>query len=350
MKLDIVLEQGGTIEEEMALTVVPRDIFRKYRGRFNISIVSGYPDVWAGNKYIVQALSSHPNPIQVSPPSESKSNQHILQEQLSRVEDALPEKYGVKGLELTEFRPYYRMRVSDSLGRPDLRKITKNKPYWVVHNGWHPQRDVERWGGGSWNKLISRLKINNISDSLGFLQLSTGLSPDENNPAIKDAVDLREELPFHTILWLIQHSHGVITTSGFFSHAAMAMSKPCVVIAGGSRQPSKYSYGVDAVAAWAEGVPEKYKPLTKAIMPQKYLTGENCSDKGCGSCTIVGRKGCKKLINPSTYGETTAKQPACMYSISVNKVAEAVLGYESAMKALGYDKLDKAINNIYRNL
>ena len=347
MRKDIVLEQGGTLEEELALTVVPRDIFRKHRDRFNIFIVSKHPEVWSGNRYVSQVLEHHQDAIKLPKVSEySSGDKHMLQVQLLIAQEALKD-YHIDKLILTEFRPHFRLKPADAALRPGLEQITRGCPYWVIHNGWSMDNSIKSWDNRKFNNLVRNISSNN---PLKFLQLSVDIT--ERNSKIEHALPLCNELPIRTVMWLIQHAHGVITTSGFFSHAAAAMGKPCIVIAGSSISKALNAYDSDNIERWAADTPDKYADLTKSLMPQLYHTGKGCSEKPCGNMTLNKDQPCAKVVEPKMYDEKSPSMPqaTCMYSIELKDILKEVNEYEEAMASIGYDAVDAAIDNVLSTL
>lgn len=350
--MDIILEQGGDLVEELTLTVVPRDIYRKYLTKYSITIVSKYPEIWNNNPYVKAVISKSSEAIKLPTVKEylntgtnKKKGQHILEIQLRIAEEALKDK-GISNLQLTEFRPYHRLAPDNSLLAPGVEYKTGKRPYWIVYNGWSTEESVQAWDYMKWKALLNKLTT---IDNLQCLQ--PAYIPDYSLPGLKQAVTLNDIVELPVLAWLVQHSHGVITTSGFLSHLAAAYGKPCVVIAGSSKDRHLNSYSMYRINNWHKSLPEAYRWMTAALVPQSYLRGK-CGTPNCWADSLTAGNICKKLIKP---GNGTASAPGmvqaeCMYSISIEEVEHEVMGYEDRLNAMAYNSITEAISTVFEKV
>jgi hypothetical protein len=349
MREELILEQDGSLEDEITFTVVPREIYRAHRGRYNITIVTSRPLLWRGNKFISSIVTSHPSAIKIPTPdkyletNQKHKNTHILQLQLRIVEEHVKD---IGKLTLTEFRPHLRLELQHAVDNPELDRSSDHTPYWIVHTDLAERHDISGWDPARWFNAVTHLR--NGKYDLDFLQVSSSSTLPYVH--VKGAANLRE-LGLDTVLWLVQHAHGIITTDYVFPHIAAALGRPCIVLAGNSRATEARGYTDEVMSEWFKDKDKAYLELVSTLMPQDYLIGKGCKDKPCGNQTLLGYKHCENVIDATNKpGGPTVTMASCMCSLIEADIVNRVAMYEDLMQEVGYNDVDLAIQEVFKEV
>ncbi len=223
--------------------------------------------------------------------------------------------------------------------RPDyhLSEEEKQSPlvsgrYWVIVSGGKTDFTTKHWSYKRYQQVVNVLKSGGINcvqvGAIGYAGPTLHYHPRlENTLCLAGLTTLRD------IGRLIYHAEGVICSVTMAMHLAAALQKPCVVIAGGREEWWWEAY-VNKLGNFGTELREEVQ------VPHRFLhtIGQLpcCEHKGCWCSTIEPGK------NSCTYPLLVSGQtlPACMDSISVNHVIEAVMSYyaDGTLPPIGHPK------------
>ena len=179
---------------------------------------------------------------------------------------------------------------------PLLSYFADTEKYWVLNAGSksdYPLKQYHRWQEvvDIWNKLNPDIKIVQIGQT------------EHNHPALNGVLDMRGKTSIRQLFRLIHHSEGVLSCVSFPMHAAAALEKPCVVVAGG-RESTRW---------------ELY-PNQRFLYTNGAL--DCCLYDGCWKNKIDE---CKHPTNFSSEpGETGFKAPLCMEMIRPHDITRSM--------------------------
>jgi ADP-heptose:LPS heptosyltransferase len=189
-------------------------------------------------------------------------------------------------------------------------------PYWVFLSGGKSDFTAKVWSHENWTVLVEKLRGHGIP----MVQMGA-THAGHWHPRVAGALDLVGRTNLRDSLRLIHHAEGVICGNTFAMHAAAALEKPCVVIAGG-----REAWWWAAYAAENRGLvcPERLRVSHRFLHTIGLL--DCCSAHGCWrskTTAIHGDKSvCKRpLIKP---GQPV---PLCLDMITPTMVEDAVLSY-----------------------
>ena len=351
MVKQLVLSQDGSLTDAITFTVVPRAIYRRYPGKYRISVRTPYPDIWIGNRFIQHnfrndAATGVLQVVEIATPEayagDKHGRKHLMQLQLEATCVAL-KRFEVEELPLTEVKPDITLSSKEYWTRPSPRGVLEGKPYWLVCTGWTNETSTGAWDGTKWEQVVNRL-----ATSTAFLLAQIRNEYEDSvNKKMKMAVNLRDLLTVRETIWLMHHARGVITTNGALVHMAAALCKPCVVVAGASQEPRRASYTEDSLKALAAPIDDRYQKLADVVVAHKYLVGNGkCPDKGCRISSVASANPeeftCPHVIKADRMKTESPNitQARCIHEITTDVVTKAVLAYEKQMKSTRYDEID----------
>lgn len=336
----IVLQHYLCPGDITVMTVIPRELHRRYPGMFEVSVRTPHPDIWTGNPFIAQNLTKRDRVLphytlvkmRYNPREERGGNRHFMH---SYLEDAVKqlESFGVKDLPLTEFRPYIRLTRREREAGPAPNGILEGKPYWLVMPGGKEDISTKWWDPKQWQQVVYSL----ANDS-GFPQIAqVGKSGHgSRNPMMKGCVNLVDQTSLRDLIWLTYWSRGVICGVTCLMHIAAALRKPCVVVAGGREAWWWDSYDDRAFERHKDSIPAKYHRLFPLRPRHVYVDTLGmlpcCRDNGCWKCGIGEKqpeKNCVDIVKPEKYStKQSIPQPRCMTMIRPRHVIEAAKALE----------------------
>jgi ADP-heptose:LPS heptosyltransferase len=163
--------------------------------------------------------------------------------------------------------------------------------YWLVVPGGKPDYKRKIWAAHNWEELFK------MFPQITFVQIG-GREKDHIKPVFKvpNVINLSGKTSIRDVLSLIYNSQGVISPITFAMHAAAALDKRCIVIAGGGEHHTWESYSAKAGVK----VPHDYLHTCGML--------KCCKNGGCwcGDCInqdTNGEQECMKLINSKVVGE-----------------------------------------------
>ena len=298
------------------MTACVRDLALTYPGRFEVHIAGAHPDLWQNNPHITKAWGTRP-----------PSGMPLI---LLSCRDALRESDSEKLHYLTAYHrdlsahldlpvpvllPKGDLHLSDS----EKHTVLAKKPYWLIIAGGKKDIPLKVWSAARFQELVSRLK------DAGIHCVQAGATlPGHFHPELKDVIDLRGKTDLRGFLQLIYHSDGVICPVSFPMHAAAALGKPCVVLAGG-REPFWWeSYTNEPIQQFGAG-------CSAVGVPHIYLHSIGqlscCRTTGCWNTHLAdgSEKDTKPCCQFPVIVSNGQQIPQCLSNISVDKVVSTVL-------------------------
>lgn len=298
--------------DNIAFTAAVRDLALQYPERYQISVVSRMPQIWAHNPRVVPSGAG----TRVRPRLVDKSTQrseihasnnepvHLLSAYhrvLSRMLD-IPIKLSVPKPEL--FLP------------PDVTPPDVPANSWILFTGWKVDTVVKRWVPGYWQRVVDELHRWGIP----CVQVGArGLT--HHSPDLRGVIDMRGATNLPQLFALIARSAGVICGATQGPHIAAAFDKPCVVIAGG-REPWWWLAYDNRNQAFAGATP--------LVVPHRVL-------HTIGMLSCCDQHGCwKHHVSPPPHTARHCKTPEivsgmavgrCMSMITPGHVLNATLSY-----------------------
>lgn len=310
----IIIKHNRAAGDILVMTAVVRDIHRAYSDRFDIGVETSFSELWENNPYIIKLKDkrlgasvyslSYGDGIQKA----GKEPIHFLR----AFHNDFEKKSNLK-LPMTEAKPDIHLSEKEK-----NTKIIDGR-YWVVLSG----------GKADFTTKHPRFfDIQDSVDVLGqmgikFVQVGakTG-KPASMHRTLNGAIDLRGQTSLRDLLSLIHHADGVICTITFAMHAAAALDKPCVVLAGGREE------------WWWEGYVREnpaFKGLNVAV-PHRYLHTMGLLDccrgpRACWKNKVLKSEGDKSFCSYPHIEPEGQTVPLCQHMIGANKITESVLYY-----------------------
>lgn len=305
-----------------SLTGFVRDLHLARPGLFITDVNTTTPELWDNNPYITRFRHNPPKDCRYW---QSDYGEGLLHSEYETVHfGAWWHRDFLKKFKVNTpvMRPYPALYLSEQ--EKSHRPIKER--YWLIFPGGKTDFLAKLWPAESWIGLVDKLHITGINS----VQMGNGNTRGDVkhvNPDIPNTnLNLVGQTNLRETLQLIHHADGVICGNSFPMHAAAALGRPCVVIAGGREMPGWFSYVRNNVGLGPE---ESRKHLT---MPHRVLHTvtqlDCCQHHGCQKCNVLpgyddGSKPlCLKpvLTGGGAYG-------FCMTMISVEQVVTAVLSY-----------------------
>jgi len=336
----LLLEHSGAPEDDILMTVIPREIHRHYPGKFRVMVKSNNAGIWYRNPTATsiptEAAVGSIEPSIISVPGRPRKRQHILQAYLDAAVTAL-RPYGITSLPLTELKPSIYLDTAEMKNTPSHDGVTQGIPYWLICAGWDTKRSIYAWDATNWQQVVSYLAMNTQ-----YLAVYFGSSEEFTTlPRFKFGVDLCDSATLREVVWMMHNARGVICTPGQYPHIAAALGKPCIVIAGDIRPRWYESYSMEMIKRYAPAVDDKYEPLARSLVAHKYIGGfETCKTKGHECYGVNMLKDCDNITqpNPANLQSPRMQQASCMADITYHQVIKAIKMYEEKMGEAGYDQ------------
>lgn len=335
MMIPIVLQHGLCPGDTAVMTVIPRELYRQYPGKFEVSVCTNHLEIWEENPFVAQRFlygkDSVPSNYRVVPvnynPREEKQGKHFMQSYLDSAAEGLRE-FGVERLALSEFRPCIHLTQSEKEIGPSPRGVLGGKPYWLIMAGGKMDATTKWWDPKSWQQVAHLL----ASDPTFPLLAQVGRNcSDSRHYRLKDCVSLLDLTTLRELIWLTYHSRGVICGVTSLMHIAAALRKPCVVVAGGREAWWWDSYDERSYQKHKDSIPTRFEKL-QALRPRHvYLDTLGqlpcCREEGCWKSGIGEKqpeKNCVDVVRPPKYSpRQTFPLPRCMTMITPRQVVEA---------------------------
>ena len=230
------------------------------------------------------------------------------------------------GIRVPVTAPHADLHLSpDERDRPRIRG-----DYWVVVPGGKLDATVKWWPLQHWQTLVDRL------GEAGIYCVQEGASrkPFHHHPPLYGVASLVGKTTIRELLVNLHHARGVICGVSLPMHAAAALQKPCVVVAGGREEPWHEAYVPDY---------EAFRDAAPLKVPHRYLHTLSqlscCSSVGCWKDRVEpreempnhNRRICEdpRLVSePAGPGDSAASDAlyaGCQTMITPARVVEEVL-------------------------
>lgn len=310
----IILLHDRAPGDIVVMTALVRDIALAHPGKFQIGVKTSAMDLWRHNPYITDLSQDKHNVeyIKLDYGHGISSQNHETLHFMVAFHRDFEKKSHVK---VPLLRPIPDLHLSEEERAQPL----VSGRYWVFISGGKSDFTAKVWDHRAWGELVRRLK------SWGIQLVQIG-STDQGHwhPLIPGTLNLVGKTNLRDMLRLIHHADGVVCGVTGAMHAAAALERACVVIAGGRE------------AWWWEGYVREnaglggLKVAAQLKMPHRFLHTigllDCCTKRGCWRSKTIPLHDdpsvCKyPILRP---GQAT---PRCLDMISPAQVETAVLSY-----------------------
>ena len=348
-KQNLLIRNTQAPGDILMLSAAVRDLHRCYPDQFNVQVDTTATEVWENNPYITKVPDGTPSTL-LGYPLIHRSNQcgiHFLNAFIFE----LNQKFNLK-VRLTEFRPDLHW-TEDELTRPPIAG-----DYWLIVSGGKADFTAKWWDPIKYQEVVDKL-----AGEVKFVQI--GNRPDGGgsrhyHPPLRGTTNMVGQTNLREAFRLLLHSKGIVCPITCFMHAAAAMCKPAVVIAGGREPYTWEAYAEDnlrrnmAYAAglvkqpvgwpdlWNAGSEEewsKWSPETDngykvfPFVPHAYMHTQGklpcCTPHACWKAKLSEGRNPKQNCTNIIKLEGRQEQPQCMDMITSDQVVAAIRQYNS---------------------
>lgn len=322
-KKAIVLSHLRAPGDVVCFTAAIRDLALQYLEEYEIHISGSCLAIWENNPYIADIWRKRP-------PSHLRKYCIDYQKTFRRVREVrhhfLTGFHADLEKKLDLSLPVRKPRGDLHLSEQELRNRPVEPPYWLLIAGGKTDMPIKVWSQSRFQQLVDALSEHGIR----CVQRAAVGEKYWHYP-LRGVIDETGPNHLRHFMQLVYHAEGVICPVTAAMHIAAAFEKPCVVIAGGreawwweayvNRSPSLFGPACERVS-----VEHRY------LSPFSY--SETCPECGCWRTHTVSseepmdRRRCN-LTNREPNGKDL---PRCLDEISVERVLEAVLAYNSGEK------------------
>jgi ADP-heptose:LPS heptosyltransferase len=310
----LVLSHRRAPGDIICLTSLPRDIHAAYPGKYELFVSTTFSPLWENNPHVTVLAGQGPpaNARQLRMEygrgirEQKHETIHFCNyfhrdfERQTGVRVPMSKPYGDLHLSATE------QRVSPVSGR-----------YWCVLSGGKSDFTAKVWATTKFQKVVDELR----SKGLGIVQLGD-TARGHWHPPLDGVLNLVGQTSLRDMLQLIAHADGVICGITGAMHAAAALQRPCVVLAGGREAWYWEAYvrenkglGGAALAATLS-TPHRFLH-TIGLLP--------CCPTGCWRNKVVPFGNDKSICLYPVLGEQPV--PKCLDLIEPSHVIEACMSY-----------------------
>lgn len=318
-KTPVLLTHGRAPGDIVVMSGLVRDFVRTYGDRYEVEVFTSCPSLWRYNPHVSRVLSA---------PRPGVTAYSLCYGKQINEADYTPLHF------LTAFHRDFKSRTGMEVPvlepKPDLHlneQERNERPiegrYWVIIAGGKSDFTCKVWSA------MRNQQVVNVLRQFGIRFVQIGATYKGNwHPPLQGCLDLIGKTGLRDAIWLLQHADGVICPVTFFMHAAAALDKPCVCIAGG-REHWWWEAYVNSPTV------QNFGPLAsgKVPVPHRYLHTQGllpcCKSRGCWMNKVdptqpdKHKMYCKKPADDG-YGQ---RIPECMRMITVEHVVDAVLSY-----------------------
>lgn len=323
-KQTIVLNHKFALGDTVCLTALARDIERAYPGRYDITHISHFRNMWINNPYSRAFI-----------PNEHPDKKNIIRAKISYREGI---KRAGRGERLHMLRSYHdafeqitgiHVPLTEPKGdihlTEDEKKPIIDGKYWILNAGGKKDATVKVWRPKFWQRVVDMLREHGIWCVQSGVRFSKHFHPTLNN--VIDAVDHHDDA--RMLCNMIMHAEGVLCPITAMMHIAAVYDTPCVVVAGGREEPWWEQYSND----WEGAFGPDCAPVKT---PHRYLHTigqlDCCKTKGCWKHRTVPLGIRDHYDDPHRLCKLPTlvdgvPGPKCLDLITPEQVVEAVLSY-----------------------
>jgi hypothetical protein len=308
------------------LTSLVRDIKLTYDDRYAVDVRTNFPAIWRHNPHITKL---------------GRRDAGVEYYKLGYYDSLKAAHKGVKRHFCTAFHHEFQRRtgihVPCHYPKPDYHfsDYEKENPlikgrYWIVVPGGKLDMTTKFWSIVRYQEVVNRLR------QWGLRFVQEGATKRLcHHPPLENVFNVIGQTSVRDLMVNILHAEGVICAITFQMHAAAAMNKPCVVIAGGREEPwfEAYTNDYDAFGSKA----------AKVGVPHKFLHTVGllgcCRNNGCWQRRVMPLRDKEKDAQGRLMDNSLCKDvgrqsgleptvlPHCMDMIRADHVIEAVMSY-----------------------
>jgi ADP-heptose:LPS heptosyltransferase/predicted SAM-dependent methyltransferase len=298
-KRNILFKTHNHPGDVLIMTAAVRDLAKAFGDRFNINVQTTAMDIWNNNPYLNRSITERNADMIIKGryvgDEKNASRGHCIQGWIKSFEAEL----GVS-IPLTKLACDIHLTEEEKNLPPMV-----EGDYWIINAGYMDDTPTKDWGYDNYQKLVDSLK-----GKIKFVQIGR-LGPKDKHNALNGVIDLRGKTTIREWILLTYHSRGVVGPVSACMHMATMETKdgrprPCVVISGARETPRLSMYENHTFlnrVGWLDCCRET-ACMKRYVVPEMQ-----------GSCTNLVR-GIEK------------NRPMCMEIISVEEVAEAIIGRE----------------------
>jgi len=244
--------------------------------------------------------------------------------------------------EVVHFMPWFHRDLQKRTGLvapvtqpyPDLHLSAYEKTrifsgrYWIMISGGKADMPAKVWRIDRFQRVVDMLAERGIN----VVHIGTDA---KNNwhPELRGVINLVNKTTLRDVLRLLHGADGAICGVTMLMHAAAALQKPCVCLAGGRE------------AWWWEAYIRENSGLVcpeKIQVPHRFLHTigqlDCCEHHGCWRSKVVGDDPSQNCVYPIRQGEETV--PKCLDMISPEMVVDAVMSYYTDGTLQAIDKAE----------
>jgi glycosyltransferase involved in cell wall biosynthesis/ADP-heptose:LPS heptosyltransferase len=306
---DLILKCEGSAAESVLLTATVRDIQQSLPGMFRIDVRTPFLEIWENNPHLTSLDDRNSDVVRIQCRNRlvHKSNESPMHG-IQAYSSYLNEKLGIQ-IKVTAFKPDIHLAASEQDARSIAVLISDpGKPWWLVNAGTTPEHTVKQW-------KHYQAVVDHYRDKIQFVQIGRA---EDRHPPLENVIDLRGKTSLRTLICLVYHANGVLTSPGLLSHLAGGLgsagdkSRPCVVVAGG-RQPAHWT----------------------AYPGQLYLSSVGmlpCCDRGgCWRSRVISLGDGKPEDDPHQLClKVVEESPACLDLIGAQEVISKIDAFTAA--------------------
>lgn len=306
---NVVLCSSLSPGDILIMTHAVRELART--GQYCLDVKTPFPDLWLNNPHLSQ-LQEPIYRLQISySEAIQKCNQRDKHFAWGYLEDV--NRRLNADARLSDLRPD--LHLSDL--EPQASKYCIDRPYWVIVNGG--KRDFLT---KIWDPCYAQRVVDMTVGDIAWVQI--GRSADIHYP-LRNVIDLTDKTTLREALWLIRRSRGVLCPVTWTMHAAAALNRPCVVVAGG-REPWW----------WEAYTAETWRRNIGSDPPDDFVPHQYLHTIGRMDCCKFGGCWRPKLHDPDPQRNCVLQvlgparsQPQCLAQQTPERVVAAMQSYGS---------------------
>lgn len=310
----------------LMLTALVRDIARAYPGQYGIDVLTSYGEIWQNNPYLLRstpenAKEYHPLTMDYG----KHMPHHVTKAKGTHFVGAFHQEFKFKTgivVPLTEPRGDLHLTPADAL------PMALPSRYWVILAGGKTDFITKHWSYTGYQSVADVLQGMGIPVVQAGGTSQSGKVKDLHMP-LHGVVNLLGKTTLRQFMQVLANADGVICTITFAMHAAAALGKPCVVIAGGREEPWWEAYHRDNpnLGVSASKLPVNHRDLHTVgqLVCRPEWAARGCWKSYATPAQARAAESTSYCLRPvSTPGQVL---PECMSKISTERVLESVLSY-----------------------
>lgn len=301
----------------LVMTAFVRDLLKAYPD-FKVDVSTPAMDVWKHNPYLKSL----------------RLNRSTWQRDVNHLKLDYGRGIREQNYKTVHFIQYFHndfekktgLKVPVTHPTPDLHLSDEEKntrlveePYWLVISGGKSDFTAKVWHQHNFQAVVDGLKPHGVR----FVQIGSADSG-HWHPPLKNVLNLVGKTNLRDLFQLIYHSEGVLCGVTMAMHAAAALNRPCVVLAGG-REAWWWEAYVNANTGFGP------QANGKVPVPHRFLHTigllDCCKHHGCWRNKVVQMGKDKSLCKRPVFPTQSQPVPECLDLITPEHVMEAIMSY-----------------------